>query len=113
MKEKGRHSSESGNPGYLKEARLPEITRYFSLKVPAWMRVCAGMTNYDTVSWREGMKGRRKNPSIRPKINSLDWAKVLMVDSPQLKPQRPSLLGGYAAPGKSSVKIILLLIADG
>jgi len=59
------------------------------------------------------MKGRRKNPSIRPKINSLDWAKVLMVDSPQLKPQRPSLLGGYAAPGKSSVKIILLLIADG
>jgi hypothetical protein len=29
MMEKGRHSRESGNPGYLKEARLPEITRYF------------------------------------------------------------------------------------
>jgi hypothetical protein len=37
MKEKGRHSSESGNPGYLKEARLPEIPRYFSLKGPTWM----------------------------------------------------------------------------
>ena len=37
MKEKGRHSRGSGNPGYLKEARLPEITRYFSLKGPAWM----------------------------------------------------------------------------
>jgi hypothetical protein len=50
MKEMGRHSRESGNPGYLKEARLPEITRYFSLKVPAWMPAYAGMTNYDTVS---------------------------------------------------------------
>jgi hypothetical protein len=34
----------------LKEARLPEIKRYFSLKVPAWMPAYAGMTNYDTVS---------------------------------------------------------------
>jgi hypothetical protein len=55
MKEKGRHSRESGNPGYLKEARLAEITRYFSLKGPAWMPAYAGMTNYDTVS-----QGRRR-----------------------------------------------------
>ena len=54
MKEKGRHSSESGNPGCLKEARLPEITRYFSLKGPAWMDACPGMTNYDPVSWGDG-----------------------------------------------------------
>jgi len=50
MKEKGRHSRESGNPGYLKDVRLPEITRYFSLKGTAWMPAYAGMTNYDTVS---------------------------------------------------------------
>jgi hypothetical protein len=55
MKEKDRHSGERGNPGYLKEARLPEITRYFSLKGPAWMDAYAGLTNYDPVSW-----GRRK-----------------------------------------------------
>jgi hypothetical protein len=56
MKEKGRHSRESGNPGYLKDVRLPEITRYFSLKGPAWMPAYAGMTNYDTVSEGEGKK---------------------------------------------------------
>jgi len=50
MKEKGRHSSESGNPGYLKEGRLPEMTRYFSFKGPAWMPAHEGMSNYDTVS---------------------------------------------------------------
>jgi hypothetical protein len=50
MREKGRHSRESGNPGYLKGARLTETTRYFSLKAPAWMPACAGMTNYDPVT---------------------------------------------------------------
>jgi len=57
MKEKGRHSRESGNPGNLKGARLPEITRYFSLKAPAWMPAYAGMTKYDTVS-EERVVGR-------------------------------------------------------
>jgi len=47
----------SGNPGYLKEARLPESTRYFSWKGPAWMDAYAGMTNYDPVSWGRGMEG--------------------------------------------------------
>jgi hypothetical protein len=50
MKEKGRHSRGSGNPEYLKGARLSEITGYFSLKAPAWMPAYAGMTKYDTVS---------------------------------------------------------------
>jgi len=54
MKEKGRHSRESGKPGYLKEARLPEITRYFSLKGPAWMSAYAVMTIYDPVSKGRG-----------------------------------------------------------
>jgi hypothetical protein len=54
MKEKSRHSRESGNPGYLKETKLPEITRYFSMTGPAWMPAFAGMTNYDTFS----QKGR-------------------------------------------------------
>jgi len=54
MKEKGRHSRESGNPGYLKENRLPEMTRYLSMIGPAWMPAFAGMTNYDTVSGGTG-----------------------------------------------------------
>jgi len=40
----------------LKEARLTEITRYFSLKGPAWMPAYAGMTNYDIVSPSRGMR---------------------------------------------------------
>jgi len=54
MKEKGRHSSESGNPGKLKKNKLPEITRNFSMTGPAWMPASAGMTNYDTVSKGRG-----------------------------------------------------------
>ena len=50
MKEKGRHSRESGNPGNLKKNKILEITRYFSTTGPAWMPASAGMTNYDTVS---------------------------------------------------------------
>jgi len=50
MKEKGRHSSESGNPGKLKKNKLPEITRNFSMAGPAWMPASAGMMNYDTVT---------------------------------------------------------------
>jgi hypothetical protein len=57
MKEKGRHSYESGNPGNLKKNNLLEITRYFSMAAPAWMPASAGMTNYDTVS---GGRGQRK-----------------------------------------------------
>jgi hypothetical protein len=50
MKEKGRHSRESGNPGNLKKNKLLEITRYFSMPGPAWMPASAGMTNYDPAS---------------------------------------------------------------
>jgi hypothetical protein len=38
MKEKGRHSRESGNPGNLKKNKKLEITQYFSTTGPAWMR---------------------------------------------------------------------------
>jgi hypothetical protein len=52
MKEKGRHSRGSGNPGYLKGARLSEITGYFSLKAPAWMPALnhtrLAIPNYDS-----------------------------------------------------------------
>jgi hypothetical protein len=55
MKEKGRHSRESGNPGNLKKNNLLEITRYFSMAAPAWMPASAGMKNYDTVSKGGGL----------------------------------------------------------
>jgi len=57
MKEKGRHSRVSGNQGYLKGARLSEITGYFSLKAPAWMPAYAGMTKYDTAFEGRGKSG--------------------------------------------------------
>jgi hypothetical protein len=55
MKEKGRHSRESGNPGNLKKNKSLEITRYFFMSGPAWMPASAGMTNYDTASEGGGL----------------------------------------------------------
>ena len=59
----------SGNPGYLKEARLPESTRYFSLKGPAGMpalhhpRYRARLRGHDElrpslVGERDGRRGK-------------------------------------------------------
>ena len=54
MREKGRHSGESRNPGILKKNKLSKIKRYFSVAGPARMPACAGMTNYDPVSSGRG-----------------------------------------------------------
>jgi hypothetical protein len=62
MKEKGRHSRESGNPGNLKKNKKLEITQYFSTTGPAWMPASAGMTNYDTVSVGERERVRGEEP---------------------------------------------------
>jgi len=45
MKEKGRHSRESGNPEKVAKNKSAEIRRYFSMAGLAY----AGMTNYDTI----------------------------------------------------------------
>ena len=66
MREKGRPSRQSGNPGNSKKNKLLEITRYLSMTGPAWMPASAGMTNYETLSKEGGFPTSSRNKIPQP-----------------------------------------------